>query len=134
TSGDDFANPERGFARFQENLTNTSPSWLAARRKEGYRIIVHRQLLSAYVSTPVLPQSFLDALDAGAALHRAAGTKMVIQFSYDNVGGGPEPTLPIVLAHIAQLKPFFTANADVITAVHGGFLGTYGEWASSTEP
>jgi chitodextrinase len=131
----EFPNPERGFSRMvTQNLTDLWWEGLIAHRDAGYRLVTHRQLLSAYVYTPTLPQSFLNSLNAGAALHRAAGTKMVMQFSYDNVGGGPEPTLTTILGHIAQLKPFFTANADVISVVHGGFLGTYGEWAFSTEP
>jgi chitodextrinase len=131
----EFPNPERGFSRMvTQNLNELWLGGLVAHRDAGYRLVTHRQLLSAYVYTPTLPQSFLDSLNAGAALHRAAGTKMVMQFSYDNIGGGPEPTLNTILGHIAQLKPFFTANADVIAVVHGGFLGTYGEWAFSTEP
>jgi|SRR5882724_3290047 len=131
----DFPNPERGFSRIvSQNLTDLWVEGLVAHRDAGYRMVSHRQLLSDYVNTPVLPQSFLNALNAGAALHRATGTKMAMQFSYDNTGGGAEPTLTTILGHIAQLKPFFTANADVIAVVHAGFLGTYGEWAFSTEP
>ena len=131
----EFPNPERGFSRMvSQNLTDLWVEGLVAHRDAGYRMVSHRQLLSDYVYTPVLPQSFLDALNAGAALHRATGTKMAMQFSYDNTGGGAQPTLTTILGHIAQLKPFFTANADVIAVVHAGFLGTYGEWAFSTEP
>ncbi len=130
----DFPNPERGFAKEWENLSDLDAAWLVALHDAGYRLVTHRQLLSNYVNTPTLPQSFLDALNAGAALHRATGTKMVMQFSYDNVGGAPEPMLTTILDHIAQLQPFFTANADVIAAVHGGFLGTWGEWGFSTDP
>jgi chitodextrinase len=130
----DFPNPERGYAEFVENLTDVKSSWLASHRDSGYRVITHRQLLSDYWNVPTLPQSFLDALNAGAARHRNNGTKMIIQFSYDNVGGKPEPTLTTILGHIAQLKSFFEANADVIAGVHGGFLGLYGEWAFSSEP
>jgi chitodextrinase len=130
----DFPNPERGLSEMVENLTDVKSSWLASHRDDGYRVVLHRQLLSDYWNTPTLPQSFLDALDAGAARHRANGTKMVIQFSYDNVGGRREPTLTTIVGHIAQLKPFFAANEDVIAGVHGGFLGLYGEWAFSSEP
>jgi hypothetical protein len=90
--------------------------------------------LSPYVNTPTLPQSFIYSLNAAANLHRTIGTKMVMQFSYDNAGGGPEPTLTTIQGHIRQLEGFFKANADVIAAVHAGFLGTFGEWWSSTEP
>jgi hypothetical protein len=132
---EDFPNPERGFSReITENLTELFPEILIKYRDAGYRLFLHRQLLSAYWDVPTLPQSFLDALNAGAALHRRYGTKMIIQFSYDNTGGKREPTLTTILGHIAQLKPFFTANADVIAGVHGGFLGLYGEWAFSKEP
>ena len=131
----EYPNPERGISRMvSQNLTEIWAQGLVAHRDAGFRMVTHRQLLSAYVYTPVLPQSFLDALNAGAALHRATGTKMAMQFSYDNTGGGAQPTLTTILGHIAQLKPFFTANADVIAVVHAGFLGTYGEWASSSEP
>jgi chitodextrinase len=130
----EIPNPERGLAKMYTDLTGVYPAWLTSLHDAGYRMVTHRQLLNAYVNTPTLPQSFLDALNAGAARHRAAGTKMAMQFSYDNAGGGPEPSLTTILGHIAQLKPFFTANADVIAAVHGGFLGTYGEWAFSTHP
>jgi hypothetical protein len=116
------------------NLTDVYASWLVAHRNAGYRLVTHRQSLAKFVHTATLPQSFLNSLNAGAALHRANGTKMVMQFSYSDVVGGPEPTLTTILGHIAQLEPFFTANADVITAVHGGFLGTWGEWAFSRDP
>jgi len=131
---DEFSNPERGFSRMMTNLTDLYSSWLVAQHDAGYRVLSHRQSLANYVYTPTLPQSFLDALNAGAALHRGTGTKMVMQFSYWTDSGSPEPTLTTILGHIAQLAPFFRANADVITAVHGGFLGQYGEWAFSTAP
>jgi hypothetical protein len=130
----EIPNPERGLSKQWQNLSDLTPAWLTAHHDAGYRLVMHRQLLAPYWNVATLPQSFLDALNAGAALHRSTGTKIVMQFSYDNVGGGPEPTLSTILGHIAQLKPFFTANADVITAVHSGFIGTYGEWAFSTEP
>jgi chitodextrinase len=130
----EFSNPERGLSRMWSDLSNLTSSWLVAHRNAGYRLVTHRQSLANYVNTATLPQSFLDSLNAGAALHRANGTKMAMQFTYWNVSGSPEPTLTTILGHIAQLKPFFTANADVIAAVHGGFLGQYGEWAFSSEP
>lgn len=130
----EIPNPERGLSKQWQNLSDLTPAWLTAHHDAGYRLVMHRQLLAPYWNVPTLPQSFLDLLNAGAALHRSTGTKIVMQFSYDNVGGGPEPTLSTILWHIAQLKPFFTANADVIAAVHSGFIGTYGEWAFSTEP
>src|SRR6266853_1794802 len=108
---DEFPNPERGLAKEWENLSDLNSAWLVAFHDAGYRLVTHRQLLSKYVNTPTLPQSFLDALN-----------------------GGAEPTLTTILGHIAQLKPFFTANADVIVTVHGGFLGTWGEWGFSTDP
>jgi len=33
------------------------------------------------------------------------------------------------LAHIEQLKPILLANGDVIAVVQAGFIGTWGEWA-----
>jgi hypothetical protein len=131
---DEFPNPERGLSRMYSNLAGLPSSWLAAHRAAGYRLVTHRQSLANYVDTPTLPESFLTALNAGAALHRATGTKMVMQFSYWDTPGAREPTLTTILGHIKQLAPFWATNADVIVAIHGGFLGIYGEWAESYEP
>jgi hypothetical protein len=116
------------------DLSSLPSWWLVPHHDAGFRLVTHRERLDSYVNTPTLPQSLLDALNAGAALHRATGTKMAMQFSYWFNDGSPEPTLTTILGHIAQLAPFFTANADVIVAVHGGFLGQYGEWAFSSDP
>lgn len=131
---DEFPNSGRGLSRMWTNVTDMPSSWLVAHRNAGYRLVTHRQLLSDYVNTDTLPQSFIYALNERANLHRAAGTKMAMQFSYDNneTDGVLRPPLARILGHIAQLKPFFTANADVIAAVHAGFLGVYGEWANWT--
>jgi len=129
---EEFPNPERGLSRMvTENLTEVFDEGLAAHHDAGYRLVAHRQLLP---DTETLSQAFLDELNAGAALHRARGTKMAMQFSYDNdeSDGVVRPSLATILGHIAQLKPFFTANADVIAVVHAGFLGVFGEWASWT--
>src|SRR5258708_7799390 len=107
----DFPNPERGFAKEWENLSDLDAAWLVALHDAGYRLVTHRQLLSNYVNTPTLPQSFLAPLNARTAPHRALGAHVVMHLSYDNVGGAPEPTLTTILGHIAQLQPFFTANA-----------------------
>ncbi len=66
-------------------------------------------------------------------MHRISGTKMIMQFVYDNDemdAVAVIPPLTRILGHIAQLEQFFKANADVIVAVHAGFLGVYGEWAN----
>jgi hypothetical protein len=126
----EIANPERGMSILWSNLSDLTSTYLSTQVASGYRLITHRQNLSIYYATPTLPQTLLDKLTAGAALHRSAGTKMIMQFSYDNTGCFcTEPTRAIMLGHIAQLSSFFKNNADVIAYVHAGFLGTYGEWA-----
>jgi len=71
--------------------------------------------LANYVNTPGCP-IIPEIVKRRGRFASCKRTKMVMQFSYGSVVGGPEPTLTTILGHIAQLKPFFAANADVIVA------------------
>lgn len=81
-----------------------------------------------------ITQETLEILDLYMEQIRQAGGNAIIRFAYDNFNGiaDIEPEIEQIEKHIAQLKPFFVNNADVITSVESGFLGPYGEQHSSS--
>ena len=126
----DFPNPERGFyftAKDSEMVASRLKSFAAYYNTS----LVHYHIeLDAYRSA-VLPQSFLDALNARFAEVRAAGLKLVVLPAYNQDASGADAPLALVLQHIDQLKPVFVANADIIPFMRGGFIGAWGEWHTS---
>lgn len=58
---------------------------------------------------------------------------VIIRFAYDNFEGidDAEPSLDMILKHIAQLTPVFNTNKDVISYVELGFFGPWGEMHTS---
>jgi hypothetical protein len=76
----------------------------------------------------------LDQISANFAAARAAGIKLLPRFYYqaDLSTGSNDATLERALGHIQQLAPLLAENADVIAALHAGFVGAWGEWHGST--
>jgi hypothetical protein len=90
----------------------------------------------------ILPPQTLLNLANGLAQIRAAGLKVVLNFTYNwpcsdtsipncNYPGTDAP-LDMILQHMMQIAPFIQANADIIAGLHAGFIGQWGEWHSST--
>lgn len=125
-----FANPERGFYHHQEThasgyeLLNQS-QLTSYRTDEGVSLILRLFYLDGFRSSSI-SASYLDNMKTDFARLRAAGLKAVVRFAYsDDSSDAPADR---VLAHIAQLKPVLTANADVIATVQVGLIGAWGEW------
>ena len=64
---------------------------------------------------------------------RAAGTKALFRFAYDQCDGFPAGgthnyTARTILAHIAQLKAVLHDNIDAVYVYQAGFVGCWGEW------
>lgn len=132
--GDDltvFENPERGFYSAVNIVEDSDLSWV---RNEGHTLAFSYVRLDDHREEP-LPQSLLDAMDAGFDVVRDAGLKVILRFAY-NFGPWPdsEPDAPKswVLQHIAQVQPYLEKHADVILLVQAGFIGAWGEWHTST--
>ncbi|MBB5712437.1 DUF4832 domain-containing protein [Sphingomonas xinjiangensis] len=139
-----LANPERGFYRASRgDLDRIDPAFLDAAYLDGYRLIYARINLEPYRTAP-LPADFLGRLETGFAAARRAGVKLIVRAVYNYPRGETEyrdakdAALPMVLRHLAQLKPVLQANADAIAFVQAGFVGAWGEWHTSsnglTEP
>ncbi len=122
-----FPNPERGFHGYVDLATGTDFDWLAAK---GIRIARSYVRIDDYRNSPI-PESLLDDLGVGFEAARSAGIKVVPRFTY-NFGYEEDAPLARVLEHIEQVEPVLQANADVIAALHAGFIGAWGEWHSST--
>ena len=81
-----------------------------------------------------MPSTYLTKLNTGFANLRKQGLKAVVRFAYNypetesDYLNAQDATLSRVKRHITQLQPVLQANADVIAAVQGGFIGAWGEW------
>ncbi len=75
----------------------------------------------------------LESLNATLENIKKNNGNVIIRFAYDNFEGKKdlEPSLEMILTHIAQLEPIFNNNKDVISYVELGFFGPWGEMHSS---
>ncbi len=118
-----ITNPERGFFSFQDLRSLRGQ----LRGGDGESLIYGKALLTEYRERE-LDAAVLDQIRASFATVRKAGLKVLPRFYYADSEGAPLATTDRVLGHIAQLAPVLRENADVIAALHAGFLGFWGEW------
>ncbi len=134
----DIPNPERGFYRWTwAGLDAVTSADMKDAYSKGYRLVYSLLRLDSYRSSS-LPDSLLSQLDASFAAARSNGVKLIIRAAYnypeDETGyqNAQDASLAQVQAHLAQLAPVFTRNADVIAFVQAGFIGAWGEWHTSS--
>ncbi len=140
-----IANPERGYWAFNSNnfgsqglpspLSDMTAFLSGLRTSRGVTTVVCTYGLSQWKTTAQLPQHVIDLIDADFATARANGYKLIPRFNYclssfDVLGVFPPPpgwdaTPAIMVGHLAQLKPIFVKNVDVMAL---GGLGMYGFW------
>jgi Domain of unknown function (DUF4832)/Domain of unknown function (DUF4874) len=151
-SQEDFPNPERGFYHYSETKAS-SYSPLSESTLKGYRTaktssgatysvvgtLVFRYFILDAFKTTAISSSFINSVKADLATARSAGVKLIMRFTYTiDVTSGScaegficppygDASKSTVLGHIAQLKPLFQDNADVIACLQMGFIGTWGE-------
>lgn len=138
---DELPNPERGFYRpLKTDLAQLDVDDVRDAFSQGYRLMYARIDLAPYRETDELPPSLLRRLDRAFADARRSGMKLIVRAVYNYPQGetgyqdAQDAPLPRVLTHIAQLKPVWQRNGDVIAVVQAGFVGAWGEWhASSNE-
>lgn len=142
----DFVNPERGFYRFTQTFSSNY-SLLNQSELVNYRVIdqtpyrakytvksslIQRILVLDNFRSTQLSTTFLNNLQTDFNTIRSSGLKVILRFFYPNpnvdcispFGDAPSN---IVLKHIAQLKPLFHTNKDIIASVQMGFIGCWGE-------
>lgn len=138
-----FVNPEKGFYRpvHSENISNSTLSQLRSQNISFILLEVnlavgangdYHQNIASIKNQPLTPAKLAE-IDNAFALARNNGIKVIFRAAYDYSGMvAPEPTnKSVMLNHVAQLKPIFTKNEDVLFSVQGGLLGSWGEWHST---
>ncbi|WP_260600040.1 DUF4832 domain-containing protein [Sphingomonas endolithica] len=137
-SREDFPNPERGFYRAGgSDLAQTDRAFFDRVFADGYRLVYARVDLSRFRTTPI-SAAYLAAMDQGFQAARSAGVKLIVRAVYNYPQGetgyqaAQDAALPIVLGHLAQLKPLLARNVGVIAYVQAGFIGAWGEWHTSS--
>ncbi|PSB04853.1 DUF4832 domain-containing protein [Merismopedia glauca] len=133
---ENLVNPERGFfvPTYPNALNKLAPLTLTELqqvRANKMSLMRRYYLLDQFRNSPI-SQSFIDSMRNDFKLAREAGVKLILRFSYNYVGGGPDTSRNQILAHLDQLRPVFVENYDVIAYLHAGFIGKYGEWHNST--
>lgn len=139
-----FANPERGFiTMLTGHLSKSAPyavvgeeSTLDQKKKnEKMSIVLVHYYLTNFKTTAKLPDAVLNGFDADMQVLRNKGMKAIVRFSYaeGTYGSGKsesaaDASLDIVKQHLAQYKPHWEANADVIFVFQAGIVGAWGEW------
>ena len=139
-----FANPERGFiTMLTGHLSKSAPyavvgeeSTLDQKKKnEKMSIVLVHYYLTNFKATAKLPDAVLNGFDADMQVLRNKGMKAIVRFSYaeGTYGSGKsesatDASLDIVKQHLAQYKPHWDANADVIFVFQAGIVGAWGEW------
>ena len=136
-----IANPERGVWTYNSNnygsqevpspLTS-SLNWLSTNRnKYGLTLCSPTYSLSPYKTQPIA-QSLIDLMDADFATARQNGYKLLPHFNYCS-RPSQDAGAKWQAKHLAQLKPLFQKNADVICAGQWGMYGFWGEqWGTSS--
>ncbi|MEM8907877.1 MAG: DUF4874 domain-containing protein, partial [Bacteroidota bacterium] len=132
-----IANPERGWffsiGAWSNNELQPFPSAaeLQDMRNGADKITLVRRyyLLDDFIDGPI-DQSLLNEFQANCNDLRAAGFKLIPRFSYNWSYSLPQldATVSRTYEHLAQLKPYFEQNKDVIAHVEAGLVGHFGEW------
>ena len=138
-SQEQFPNPERGFyiqhsARFRVGQPDPAPlrvSSLESHYGQDVSLVLRFYVYETSRESP-LGESQLALIAEDAAALRAAGLKAIVRIGYTVDPSDPDAPLPVILQHLSQLGPVFEAEADVIATMQAGFIGTWGEWHSSS--
>lgn len=138
-----FPNPERGpynpisYSYINGNIPKlASVSDMTRTRESGCSLMFSHFYLCDFLNS-VISDEVLAHIRTHFSRVREAGCKTIVRFAYSwywDAGDKTqqEPDTEIILAQIAQLKPIFEEFADIIYVVQMGFVGTYGEWAYTT--
>lgn len=124
-----IANPERGLYRHAGECDSAAFSEATLR---GYRtdgkvsLVMCVFYLRAFRAGPI-DAATLAHLQKQFDTVRAAGLKMVLRFAYTDSVDGADAPKDRVLAHLDQLAPYLSRNADVIEVMQSGFVGAWGE-------
>jgi hypothetical protein len=130
-----ISNPERGFFKFTSSNTPLNQTELINYRLNNNITLFYRNYkLNDFKTTPI-SDAYLASMQSDFDKLRNAGLKCILRFTYssDTSDSPRDATKAMILSHISQLRPYFILNSDVIAAVQAGFIGTWGEWYSTSQ-
>lgn len=133
-SSEVISNPERGFMHtwsVDSEGTPLSEVTLNSLKNENVTIILRLYYLDAFKDSD-LSTTQLDLIKTDFERLRNTGVKCVLRFAYNSDQNDTDAPLSIIESHLDQLKPIFADNADVIAFVQAGFIGSWGEWHTTT--
>lgn len=129
-----ISNPERGFMHswsVASEGTALSEVTLNSLKNENVTIILRLYYLDAFKNSD-LSTTQLDLIKTDFERLRNTGIKCVLRFAYNSDQSETDAPLSIIESHLDQLKPIFADNADIIAFVQAGFIGSWGEWHTTT--
>lgn len=133
-STENFSNPERGFYHHKETHSSSYSALNQTSLRNYYvnekiSLILRLFYLEDFINSPI-SATYLSNMQADFDKIRNAGLKCIVRFAYsdDAAAAQRDASKEQIIAHLQQLKPLLTANADVITVVQAGFIGSWGEW------
>lgn len=136
SSDEAFPNPERGFYypydfRFAGGGTPEplSPETLRGQRRLNRSLVLLEYFLRDFIDRP-LSEECLELVERNFEALREGGCKAIVRFAYsDSEREKPwDAAEPVVLGHIAQLRPLLQRYGAVICVLQAGFVGVWGEW------
>lgn len=131
----DIPNPERGFHRDAEvadsvSSYTSSVFGMTSLYDEGVRMARVYVRLDNFRDAPIDAQ-LLANLNELFNNARASGIKLIPRFAY-NFGTDADAPVWRIEEHLAQLAPVLAEHSDVIVVLQAGFIGSWGEWHTST--
>ncbi|MCU0696338.1 MAG: DUF4832 domain-containing protein [Myxococcaceae bacterium] len=132
-----FPDAERGFYQFVSELTAVQDAELRSAFSAGARLVFSLIRLDSVRSTAI-GATRLSQLETGLGRIRSAGLKVIVRVAYNypqnetQYQNAQDATLQQVRAHLQELAPVFSRNADVIAYFQAGFIGAWGEWHTSS--
>lgn len=133
-SSEIISNPERGFMHTWSVDSEGSPLnllTLQSLKNENVTIILRLYYLNSFKNSD-LSTTQLNLIKTDFERLREAGIKCILRFAYNSDQNDTDAPLNIIERHLDQLKPLFTDNSDVIAFVQAGFIGSWGEWHTTT--
>ena len=134
TSDEIITNPERGFMHtysVASEGTSLNSTILENLENENVSLILRLYYLDSFKETD-LSEAQLTLIKTDFERIRDAGIKCVLRFAYNDSMDETDAPLSSIQTHLDQLKPIFEDNADIIAFVQAGFIGSWGEWAFTT--
>ncbi len=136
-----FPNPERGpyfnvsYSFYEGNVPEAATvERLASARKDGTSLVFTFLYLCDYVDKEILSDDVIRVMREHFTNLRKSGCKAVcrVAYSWNDKWPVQEPPADMIASHVKQLKPVFQEFGDVIYVMQAGLIGTYGEWAYTT--